>query len=118
MLKPNYEQSFLFESIFFKTSAYNKSLECQLELIKLHCDREALDFFYIHSNSMSQQLITEHCSVFDKDNQKFCRYTPVKENEPNKNSKSVNGSSNLQQSVVLLTVLFGLALIVSSFKVI
>lgn len=81
-----------------------------MELIKLHCDREALDFFYIHSNSMSQQLITEHCSVFDEDNQKYCRYTPVQENEPNKNSK-FNGSSDRKTfSVAVLIFVSSLVL--------
>ena len=69
---------------------------------------------------MSQQLITEHCSVFDEDNQKFCRYTPAKENEPNRNSK-FNGSTNPPTfGVAVLILLSSLTLFVrpSSLKAI
>lgn len=61
---------------------------------------------------MSQQLITEHCSVYEKDNQKFCRYTPAKENEPNKNSK-FNGSNQPQPfGFAVLILISSLALFV------
>ena len=56
---------------------------------------------------MSQQLIQEHCSVFnDEVNEKYCKYTPANENEPNKKLK-FNNSIQLKLSsyLSLITIL-------------